>query len=229
MKIIITGAADGLGRELANKLKDNELILVDYAEEKLKEVANELRCKYYVCDLSNEENIEQICNDIVKNNENIDVLINCAGAWVNEQGELNLNKLKNMILVNVFGTIAMTSSLLPKFKQQKKGLIININSQAGVEREEGFPVYGATKHALSAFRKNIKRNLGNNNIKITDIHPGMIQTKLFEKDGVKYPDQAFQAYSLSKETVANAVLFVINQPENDDIPSLEIKNVHENL
>ena len=229
MKIIITGAADGLGRELAKKLEGNDLILLDYCEDKLKEVANENNCDYYVCDLTSAEQVEKVCKEITDKNEKIDVLINCAGAWVNEQAELNLNKLRNMILVNVFGTIGMTMSLLPKFKEQKSGLVININSQAGVEREEGFPVYGATKSAIVAFRKNIKRQLGNNNIKITDIHPGMIQTKLFEKDGVKYPDQAFKAYSLSKETIANAILFVINQPSEVVIPSLEIKNVHENL
>ena len=229
MKIVITGAADGLGRELARKLSDNKLVLIDYAEDKLKEVAKEYNCEYYVCDLSSSEQVEKTCNEILKSNEDLDILINCAGAWVNERAELNLSKLRNMILVNVFGTIGMTSCLLPKFKEQKRGLIININSQAGVEREEGFPVYGATKHAMAAFKKNVKRNFGNSNIKITDIHPGMIQTKLFEKDGVNYPDEAFKAYSLSKETVADAVLFVINQPEEVVIPALEIKNVHENL
>ena len=229
MKIVITGAADGLGRELANKLKENELILIDYAEDKLKAVSKELKCKFYVCDISNSEQVKSVCKTILTENETIDILINCAGVWVNEQGELNLEKLRNMILVNIFGTIAITSCFLEKFKKQNKGLIVNINSQAGVEREEGFPVYGATKHALSAFRKNIKRSLGKSNVKITDIHPGMIQTKLFEKDGVNYPDQAFKAFSLSKETVANAVMFVINQPDEVLIPALEIKNVHENL
>ena len=229
MKIVLTGAADGLGREIASKLAGNDLILLDYCEEKLVEVAKEHNAKFYVCNLTDAKQVEETCAKILKENEKIDVLINCAGAWVNERGDLDLNKLKNLILVNVFGTVAMTESLLPKFMEQKKGLIININSQAGVEREEGFPVYGATKAAMVAFRKNVKRNFGNNGIKITDIHPGMIQTNLFAKDGVNYPDQAFKNYSISKETVANAVLFVINQPEEVVIPSLEIKNVNENL
>ena len=104
MKIVITGAADGLGRELARKLSDNKLVLIDYAEDKLKEVAKEHNCEYYVCDLSSSEQVEKTCNEILKNNEDLDVLINCAGAWVNERAELNLSKLRNMILVNVFGT-----------------------------------------------------------------------------------------------------------------------------
>ena len=134
-----------------------------------------------------------------------------------------------MILVNLFAPIAMIKSFLPTFIKQKKGLIININSQAGVEKEEGSPVYGATKAGLDIYRKNIKRHLGKNGRKITDIYPGMIETKLFEKAGVNVPEKTFKDYSLTKSQVVAAVKFVIEQPSEVVIPSLEIKNVYENL
>src|SRR5574344_943820 len=180
MKIILTGAADGLGKEIANQLKENELILIDNDETKLKETAKKINAKYYICDLTKPEDVNNVCNEILKLNNKIDILINCAGVWLNEQVETDLEKYRNMILVNLFGPIAMIQCLMPNFIKQKKGLIININSQAGIEREEGSPVYGASKFGLSAYRDNIKRTLGKNGIRITDICPGMIETNLFE-------------------------------------------------
>jgi short-subunit dehydrogenase len=229
MVIVLTGAADGLGREIATQLKGNELILIDCAEEKLKEVAKATKAKFFVCDLTKPENIEKTCREILISNGKIDVLINCAGVWLDEANETNLARYKNMILVNLFGPIAMTKLLLPRFRQQGSGLIININSQAGVECEETSPVYGATKSGLVAFRKNMKCDLNKNGIKITDVSPGFIDTKIFEKAGISIPDETFKMYSLEKSKVASIVKFIITQPADVYIPSLEIKNVHELL
>jgi short-subunit dehydrogenase len=229
MKIVITGAADGLGREIANQLKEHELILIDYDEPRLKDIAKRIKANSYVCDLTKSAEITEVCRDILAKNTKIDILINFAGVWLDEQKESNLEQYRNMILVNLFSPIAMIQSLLPKFIKQKKGLIININSQAGVEKEEGSPVYGATKAGLDIYRKNVKRYFGKNGIKITDICPGMIETKLFEKAGVNISDKVFKDYSLTKAQVVAVIKFVIEQPSEILIPSVEIKNVHENL
>ena len=230
MNIVLTGAADGLGKEIALLLKEHNLILVDYAEAKLKEVAKLVKSKQkYVCDLTSAEEVEQTTAQILKKNKKIDVVINCAGAWVNEAIEQDLNKFKRMILVNMFGTIAFTKCLLPRLIEQKDGFIININSQAGVHPEAGSPVYSATKAGLIAYRKAIKKDLGNNGIKITDIHPGMIATGLFEKAGAKFPQASFDHYALNKTDVANVVKWLIDQPSYVSIPAIEMKNRNENL
>ena len=230
MNIVLTGAADGLGKEIALLLKDHNLILVDYAEAKLKEVAKQVKSKQkYVCDLTSVEDVENTTAKILNKNKKIDVVINCAGAWLNEATEQDLNKFRRMILVNMFGTIAFTKCLLPRLIEQKDGFIININSQAGVHPEAGSPVYSATKAGLIAYRKAIKKDLGNNGIKITDIHPGMIETGLFQKAGVEFPQAAFDNFSLKKADVASVVKWLIDQPSYVSIPALEIKNRNENL
>lgn len=230
MKIIITGAADGLGKEIAKEYKDSDLILIDNDEEKLEEIAKKLRVKYFVCDLAKASAIETVCEKILSENKTIDILINCAGVWLNEAEEKDLEKYRNMILVNLFGPIAMTKVLLPRFLEQKRGLIININSQAGVDRERGAAsVYGASKAGLVVYRQNVKREFAKNGIRITDICPGMIETGLFEKAGVDVSQDTFKKYSLSKSQVVKAIKFVIDQPSEVIIPSLEIKNVYENM
>ena len=80
--VIITGAANGVGKAIANMLKEEKLILIDIDENNLKQVAEETKSKYYICDVSDDKQITNIIHDINKNYEKIDCLINCAGMWI---------------------------------------------------------------------------------------------------------------------------------------------------
>ena len=165
--VIITGAANGVGKAVAQILKNENLILIDIDEENIIKTAKELNKEYYVCDVSKNNEIEKFIESI--NNINIDCLINCAGMWISgdmsklEQpifDEMNsLERIKNVIDTNIFGTIAMIKSVFPIMKKQGYGQIININSQSGVMCEPPFPIYNATKHSTNAFRKAILHTL----------------------------------------------------------------------
>lgn len=232
MLIIITGGADGLGKSIALKLisKGHELILIDKNVEKLESIKREFpTVEIYDCDITITQRVMEATKEILKKHKTIDVLINCAGVWLNEQSEKDLDKYKNMILVNLYGTIAMTKCLLPRFEKQNKGLIIGINSKAGVEPETNSPVYSATKYGLTGYRKSVRQEFGKNGIKITDICPGMIETGLFVKAGVKISKESFNNFALTSEQVAESVVWVIEQPQDVSIPSLEIKNTGENF
>lgn len=146
--VIITGAANGVGKAIADLLKNEQLILIDIDEENLKEVSKKINAKYYVCDISNDEKILNVISGIKKDYEKIDCLINCAGMWIagdmskTEEPifkEMNdLNRIKKVIDTNIFGTIAMIKSIFSIMKKQGYGQIININSQSGVMCEPLF-------------------------------------------------------------------------------------------
>ncbi len=76
--IIITGAANGIGKAIAKLLKDNNLILIDEDEDNLKKLANSLKASYYVCDVANEKDIREIFTLINREHKKIDCLINSA-------------------------------------------------------------------------------------------------------------------------------------------------------
>lgn len=124
--VIITGAANGVGKAVAQILKDENLILLDIDEENLIKTAKELNKEYYVCDISKSSDIDKIISNI--KDTNIDCLINCAGMWISgdmsklEQpifDEMNtLDRIKNVIDTNVFGTIAMIKSVFPIMKNK---------------------------------------------------------------------------------------------------------------
>ena len=232
--VIITGAANGVGKAIANKLKNQNLILIDIDENNLQKVAREINAKYYICDVSDDKQITNVFKDINENYNKIGCLINCAGIWISgdiskqeepKYKEMNeLSRVKHVIDTNVFGIIAMIKSVFPIMKNQGYGQIININSQSGVMCEPPFPVYNASKTGANAFRKAIQNDLAQNNIKITDVCPGLIKTDFYKRANNELPESVMDT-GLTAEDVANTVKFVFNLPHEITIPSIEVRHI----
>ena len=232
--IIITGSANGVGKAVANILKNNNLILIDEDEKNLNTLAELLNAKYYVCDLSDDKQINNMIDDIKSQYDKIDCLINCAGMWISGDmsklelpifDEMNdLSRIRKVIDTNVFGTIAMIKSIFPIMKKQGYGQIININSQSGVMCEPPFPIYNATKHSTNAFRKAIQDDLARNNIKITDVCPGLIQTDFYIRANNKLPKEVMET-ALTPEDVAKTVKYVFDLPHEITIPCIEVRHI----
>ena len=232
--IIITGAANGVGKAVANILKDNKLILIDEDKDNLTLISDLLGADYYVCDLSSDEKIKSMIEDIKTKYEEIDCLINCAGMWISGDmsklespifDEMNdISRIRKVIDTNVFGTIAMIKSIFPIMKKQGYGQIININSQSGVMCEPPFPIYNATKQGTNAFRKAIQNDLAKNNIKITDVCPGLIQTEFYIRANNELPKEVMET-GLTPEDVAKTVKYVFDLPHEITIPCIEVRHI----
>ncbi len=232
--VIITGAANGVGKAVAEELKNEKLILLDVDEINLKKLATNINCEYFVCDVSDDKQILNIIDKINSKYEKIDCLINCAGMWISGDmskteepmyKEMNeLNRIKKVIDTNVFGVIAMIKSVFPIMKKQGYGQIININSQSGVMCEPPFPIYNASKTGSNAFRKAIQNDLAQNNIKITDVCPGLIQTDFYKRANNELSSSIMDT-GLTPKDVANTVKFVFDLPREITIPSIEVKNI----
>ena len=232
--VIITGAANGVGKAVAELLKNEKLILIDIDEENLSYLANELNANYYVCDVADEKRVEEVIGDIENKYEKIDCLINCAAMWISgDMSKLqqpvydNMNtyeRIKKVIDTNVFGIIAMIKGVFPIMQKHGKGQIININSQSGVMCEPPFPIYNATKHSTNAFRKAIQDDLARNNIKITDVCPGLIKTDFYIRANNKLSDEIMET-GLTPEEVARTVKYVFDLPHEITIPSIEVRHI----
>jgi len=232
--VIITGAANGVGKAVANILKGERIILIDIDEANLLKTAKEMDAEYYICDLSNANEINKVVSDICSRYNCIDCLINCAGMWISgdmsklEQpifDEMNsLERIKKVIDTNVFGTIAMVKSVFPIMQKQGYGQIININSQSGVMCEPPFPIYNATKQSTNAFRKAVQDDLARNNIKITDVCPGLIQTDFYKRANNELPKKIMDT-GLTPEDVAKTVKYVFDLPHEITIPSIEVRHI----
>ena len=232
--IIITGAANGVGKAITNLLKDNKLILIDEDETNLKQLALEINSNYFICDISKEKDIEDLINKIKSNYKEIDCLINCAGMWISGNmskledpvfNDMNtLPRIKKVIDTNIFGTIAITESIFSIMKSQGYGQIININSQSGIMCEPHFPIYNATKQSTAAFRKAIQDDLAKHNIKITDIYPGLIKTDFYKRANNPLPKEVMDT-GLNPHDIAITIKYLLEMPFEITIPSIEIKHI----
>lgn len=232
--IIITGAANGVGKTTAVMLKNENLILVDKDSDSLKIVAKFLKAKYFVADVSDVEDIENLKAFVVENFNRIDCLINCAGIWTKGQlsqlgqehfAEINkLEYIKNLIETNTFGIISTITTFAPIMINQNFGQIINVNSQSAVEIEEFCPVYNASKHGSYAYRKAIQRDLAKHNIKITDICPGLIKTDFYIHANDQLPEEIMEL-GLEANDVAKTIVYVLDLPYEITIPSIEVRHI----
>lgn len=222
--ILITGGSDGLGKTLAEYLsKENNVIIIAINEEKLKKVAKNNNCTYKVCDVSDYKLVENTINEIIEEHNKIDVLINNAGLWIQEELDINdSDRIKSVIEVNLLGTINVSKAVIPNMKQNKDGLIININSQAGINHKAERTVYNASKWGVTGFTKSLQDELAKYGIRVTDVLPGMLRTDMFNKLNITKNMEN----GLDTKEVARLIQFIIDTPSNVMIPEVGIKNIN---
>ena len=222
--IVITGGSDGLGKTLTEDLvKDNKVIILATNEEKLKEVANINNCDYFVCDIRDYAKVEETINYIIVKYNKIDVLINNAGLWIQEELEENdASRIKEVMDVNLLGTINLSKAVIPNMKENKDGLIININSQAGINYKEERVVYNASKWGVTGFCKSLQPELAKYGIRVSNVMPGMMKTDMFKKMNI----EKNMANGIDTKEVARLIRFIIDTPKDVMIPEVGIKNIN---
>mgnify|MGYP001851832305 CR=1 FL=1 len=222
--ILITGGSDGLGRTLTESLsQENDVIILATNEQKLIEVANSNNCNYEVCDVSNYKLVEKSIKKIIDNFGRIDVLINNAGLWIQEELELNdSGRINSVVDVNLLGVINCSKAVIPIMKNNKEGLIININSQAGINHKAERVVYNATKWGVTGFSKSLQDEVAKYGIRVTNVMPGMMKTNMFKKMNI----QKNMDNGLDTKEVARLIKFIIDTPSDVMIPEVGIKNIN---
>ena len=217
--ILITGGSDGLGKAIAARLApNNKIIILSPNEEKLKAVAEELDCEYRVCDVRYYEQVEKVAQEI----GSVDCLVNNAGLWI--QGSLEENdpqRIHEVIEVNTLGVINMTKAVIPAMKQQKSGLVININSQGGFYAKAERGVYTASKWAITGFTKAMQPELAPFGIAVTGIYPGMMKTDMFSKMDIEKD----MTKGLDTDEVARTVEFLLTFDKPTMFPEIGIKHI----
>lgn len=222
--IVITGGSDGLGKTLTSFLsKDNDVIILATNEDKLKGVASENNCIYKVCDVKNYTLIESTIEDIINKFGKIDVLINNAGLWIQEELDYNdSDRIHSVVDVNLLGVINCSKAVIPFMKQNKTGLIININSQAGINHKAERVVYNATKWGVTGFSKSLQDEVAKYGIRVTNVMPGMMKTDMFSKMNI----EKNMANGVDTKEVARLIQFIIDTPSDVMIPEVGIKNIN---
>ncbi|MCS6956821.1 MAG: SDR family oxidoreductase [Patescibacteria group bacterium] len=223
--LVITGGSDGLGKEIARILKDDyQVIILSSNLKRLKKTAKELNVDYFLCDITDFNQCEKTVKKIIDKFGRIDILINNAGIWIEEEVDNNeCLQIKKTIEVNLLGQIFMTKATISYMKKNKKGTIIFINSQAGLNTKAKRSIYNASKWGLRGFADSLEKELYPYNIKVISLYPGKMKTKLFEKTGVKKD----LSDALNPFYIAKLVKFILSMPDEVLIFQAGIKNINQ--
>ncbi len=178
--VLITGCSSGIGRELSLLLacRGYEVIATARDVATLEDLPVSLKLPL---DVTDKESISQAVKEAVSRYQRVDILVNNAGYSVRGAlEEINLESIKSMFDVNVFGIINMIQAVVPIMRMNHFGRIVNIGSISGKFTQPINGAYCASKHAVEAISDALRYELHNHNIQVTVIEPGPIQTRFFE-------------------------------------------------
>jgi short-subunit dehydrogenase len=181
---VITGASQGLGKEIAIELakRDINVILVSLPNQNLPTLTSEIAVKYkvlayyYETDLSSTKNVMELTKWINKN-FNVNILINNAGiGGAKRFTEASVDYINKIIQVNVKATSIMVHQLLPNLKRQDKSYILNVSSMAAFAPIGYKTVYPASKAFVHSFSRGLCEELKGSNVFVSVVNPGAMKT-----------------------------------------------------
>ena len=231
---LITGATSGIGKATAQEFAKHKirLILCGRREKRLQTLKEELSKLTKVTtlqfDVSKKEEVISAIESLPKSFNKIDILINNAG---NAHGlstiqDGNMDDWDAMIDINVKGLLYVTKAIIPKMIAKNEGFIVNIGSAAGKEVYKNGNVYCASKFAVNALNKSMRLDLNDYNIRVSAIHPGMVETEFSEVRFKGDTERAKSVYTsltpLQATDIADIIYFVISRPYYVNIEELVV-------
>ncbi|GAQ94947.1 NADP-dependent 3-hydroxy acid dehydrogenase YdfG [Thermodesulfovibrio aggregans] len=228
---VITGASKGIGLATAEKFATQgaNLVLVARSHELLNNVTQKLK-KYGVdvisvpADLTKAEEVEKVFEKVKSYFQRVDILVNNAGRGIFNYIEHGSPKeWKEVIDLNLTGLIHCTHMAVKMMIPQRSGHIVNISSVAGRVGIPGWSVYCATKWAVVGFSESIRKELIKYNIRVTVIEPGVVTTEWGENMPEEWIRSRASMRALKAVDVAEAIYYVVTQPEYVSVNELLIR------
>lgn len=217
--VVITGATSGIGEATARYFahEDAKTVLVGRNKDKGKKIEMEIRQQgqeaYFIpCDVSNENEVKDMVNNVIDKYGKIDILFNNAGVMLpsKEIERMPVEDWKKSIDINLTGTFLVSRYVKP-YLVKEKGTIINNGSIAGLQHYAAGRsyAYSATKAAVIQFSHQMAKNYGEEGVRVNCICPGIIQTPILgDRDPKVYAERVPLGRLGQPEEVAKVVAFL---------------------
>ena len=233
MIVVVTGASVGFGREIAKIFAraNHKIIAIARREAKLKELQDELgrdNCEIIVQDICDYEAVKRALENL-PDFQKIDILINNAGLalGLSSADKAELGDWERMIDVNITSLVRLTHLILPQMVKNGSGHIINIGSIAGSYPYPGGNVYGASKAFVKQFSLNLRADLFDKGIRVSNVEPGLCGGSEFSL--VRFKGDESKANAVYENTeplmpkdIAEIVFWIAQQPKHININRIEI-------
>lgn len=211
---IITGAAQGIGRQIARQFADDGAVV--YACDRQDFTSDNGRIRPLVMDVTDAGSVKAAFMQIYKAEGRIDCLVNNAGIVYNRKiGMIIREETERMFLVNVIAVLEMIQLVSRLMARNGGGSIVNIASVTAVLGSPGQVAYSATKGAIISMTKSAAKELAPQGIRVNAVAPGIVKTErfaeLYEANGEKI-DARIRCIALGRlgtpEDIANACAFL---------------------
>lgn len=203
----ITGASKGFGLLLVQELlhRGHKVVATSrnaeaFADLKNLHDVNFLPLSMHVTD---ENDVKRAVNQAIEHFGKLDVLVNNAGYGLfGTMEELSIEEIRNMFDVNVFGVMHVSRAVLPHFREQKGGTILNIASIAGSYTAVSLGLYSATKAAVIQFTEALKMEVEEFGIRVSAVCPGGFRTDFLDSSSMQIAQNPIDDYTAVRNTIA---------------------------
>ena len=189
--IWITGASSGIGRALAIKFTNEGWIVAASArrENLLQELNKEnSNIHSFPLDVTNIDQCKSVFKNIIKKFNNIEISVFSTGIHdPKSEKKFNLEKIRQIMEVNYFGTMNSINSVYDYYNDRKSGQIAIISSVAGYRGLPAAGAYCASKSALTSFAESLYFEMKKKNVRVSVVHPGFIKTPLTDLNDFPMP------------------------------------------
>ncbi|MEX0941996.1 MAG: glucose 1-dehydrogenase [Pseudomonadales bacterium] len=191
---LVTGAAMGIGRACAERLaaEGATVVITDIADDAGKRVAGHIntsggKALFLHHDVTSEQQWQSVLSSLIAQCQRLDILVNNAGIAIAKPiTEMSLADFQLQNRINLDGVFLGLKHCIPIIAKQGGGSIINLSSVAGLKAAPGLSAYAMTKGGVRLLSKSVAKECANsgNNIRVNSIHPGIIETAIWDKMGL---------------------------------------------
>jgi short-subunit dehydrogenase len=223
--VLIIGATGGIGSKVAKLLAGSgaNLFIAAKSTEKLQLLATEIKLssdKIFALDISQPEEVAALKESFFSQYPTIDVLLNAAGIGIiKSTEELSEQVFLQTLNYNLYGPFLLVKAFLPKMKEVKKGLIINIPGILGKVPMAGAAAYSASKYGLVGMMQSIREEIKRTEIRITNLFLGGVDTPFWDTIDLRVQREKM----VLAEEAAKAIWFLCQQPTSAVVSEMVVQ------
>jgi NADP-dependent 3-hydroxy acid dehydrogenase YdfG len=224
--VLVTGASSGIGEAVARRLaaERHTVVLTGRNRKKLESMEREMasggqRVVAIHGDLTREEDVRFIVAEALKTFGAVQALVHSAGIFrINRVEATSTEEFRQVLDTNLTSIYYLAKQLMPHFYRQGDGHVVAISSVAARQGFSGETAYCASKWGLMGFLEALRLEGGERGVKVTAILPGATLTPAWDVYKGELPKERM----ISAESVADAVLFALGQPDSTSVRELVV-------
>ena len=219
---VVTGASSGIGKEIALRLLSLGYRVIGISRTIDNDTIPHANFNFFKANLSDETSTLLACGKL--KNEDISILINCAGFGKFEpHEELNPHAITSMTFLNLTAPMLLTNALLRDLKKND-GYLINITSIEAIKTSKFAGVYSATKSGLKAFSDSLFEETRKSNLSITTINPDMTESSFY--DELRFETSQKENEKLLSSDIADAVEHILKMRKGAVVSDYTIRSLN---